>query len=144
MTDNNTNNQELPMGCLMAIVIPFLIIFVLILNFLFIPKDNNKMQNTKTSNQISESEYKEAEDFIISLEAAGLIKDIKTQCADGTNGCYKILIDESLWDKSTSYDTKVSLVNASEIYTKAKRAKYYVGLGYYSNKKLYDSLGIKK
>lgn len=95
-------------------------------------------------NKFTQDEIKAAEDFITSLEATGLVKEIKNKCADGSEGCYYFIIDEHMWNSAANYETKEHLVMASEIYTSDKKPfKFVEGKGYNSGKKLFDIFGVK-
>jgi hypothetical protein len=95
-------------------------------------------------NSITQEDIQKANDYIVTLKAAGLIKGVKNICADGSEGCYKILIDEYLWNNASNYETKENLIYASDIfYSSQKPYKYFEGIGYNSGKKLFNMFGIK-
>ena len=94
--------------------------------------------------KFTQEEIQKAETFITALEATGLIKEIKNQCADNSQGCYYFIIDENLWNNTVNYQTKEQLVTASEIYASNKEPfKFVEGKGYNSGKKLFDIFGVK-
>ena len=97
-----------------------------------------------TKNAITQEDIQKANDFIVTLEAAGLVKEVKNQCADGSNGCYRLLIDEYLWNNVTNFETKENLIYASDIfYSSQKPFKFFEGRGYNSGKLLFNAFGIK-
>lgn len=102
---------------------------------------SSKDENTSKWTQ---EEIKQADDFIITLEAAGLVKERKNACSDGSKGCYYFMIDEQLWDNAANYETKQQLLTASEIYASSQSDyRFFEGKGYMSGKKLYDIWGIR-
>ena len=136
----NVTWKQVAIGLLVVFVFCIIMAFVL-------PENDNPSHNQQTQSQAStwtQEDIKQAEDFIITLEATGLVKEIKDTCTDGSKGCYYFIIDESLWDNSANYETKQQLQIASEIYSSSKKPyKFYEGKGYMSGKKLYDIWGIK-
>ena len=95
-------------------------------------------------NSITQEDIQKANDFIITLQAAGLVKEVRNKCADGSTGCYKLLIDEYLWNNVSNYDTKQNLIYACDIYFNSQKPyKFFEGIGYNSGKKLFDAWGIK-
>ena len=101
------------------------------------PKDENTSKWTQ-------EDIKQANDYIITLEATGLVKERKNACSDGSKGCYYFMIDEQLWDKAANYETKQQLLTASEVYASSQSDyRFFEGKGYMSGKKLYDIWGIK-
>lgn len=126
-------------GCLLAIIFVIALFVGSCTNSLV-----NEVEQEKEQNKFTQEDIKNAEDFIITLEAAGLVKEIKNQCADNSQGCYYFMIDEYLWNNVANYDTKQQLVMASEIYTSNKKPfKFLEGKGYKSGKKLFDIFGVK-
>jgi hypothetical protein len=96
-------------------------------------------------NSITQEDIQKANDYIVSLGAAGLIKEVKSNCADGSKGCYKILIDEYLWNNATNYETKENLLYAADIfYSSQKPYRHFEGIGYNSGKTLFNMFGVKK
>jgi uncharacterized membrane protein len=107
------------------------------------PVENNEQEQNTTSKWTQE-DIKQANDYIITLEAAGLVKERKDTCSDGSKGCYYFIIDENLWNNAANYETKQQLLTASEIYASSQTPyKFFEGKGYMSGKKLYDIWGIK-
>lgn len=140
--DIKVSPKQIIIGVLSIIVIATIIAVI-------IPEETETTNtNTTTNNnpQFSKEEQQNANDYIITMEATGLIKEIKTVCDDGSKGCFYFLIDENLWNNYTNYDTKRMVLNASEIYASSKDPsyKFYIGRGYNSGKKLYDVWGIKQ
>lgn len=128
-------------GCLIliGIIIVIIAIIVLCLNSLLSEKEE-----VKSAQKWTQEEIKTADDYITSLEAAGLVKERKTICADGTKGCYSFVINEYLWNNATNYDVKSQLTTASEIYASSNNPyKFFKGIGDKSGKTLYDIWGIK-
>lgn len=115
--------------------------------FQFVSCVNNtvdEVEADKQKNTVTQQDIQKAENFIITMEAAGLIKETKNLCADGSQGCYKLIIDEYLWNNVSNYETKESLIVASDIYFSSKKPyKFFEGIGYNSGKKLFDMWGIK-
>lgn len=104
----------------------------------------DEVEAEKQANKVTAEDIQQAENFIISLEASGLIKEIKNQCADGSQGCYRLIIDEHIWKNVANFETKQSLIIASDIYFNSKTPyKFFEGIGYNSGKKLFDMWGIK-
>ena len=104
----------------------------------------DEVEADKAKNQITQEDIQQAHNFIVSLEAAGLIKEVKNQCADGTQGCYRLIIDEYLWNNAANYETKEKLIIASDIYFNSQNPyRFFEGIGYNSGKKLFDIWGIK-
>lgn len=104
----------------------------------------DEAEEYKQNNKVTQEDIQKANDFIVTLEAAGLIKGVKNNCADGSKGCYKILIDEYLWHNASNYETKENLIYASDIfYSSQNPYKYFEGIGYNSGKKLFDMWGLK-
>ena len=125
-----------------AILLGFSIFLALI-----IPTEDYSVSTSskdKNTSKWTQEEIKQADDFIITLEAAGLVKERKNACSDGSKGCYYFIIDEQLWDNAANYETKQQLLTASEIYASSQSDyRFFEGKGYMSGKKLYDVWGIK-
>lgn len=141
--------KQTAQGCLVLLLLLLVIIFcfVIFLNLLFSDEDKDVPQNvSKEENKFeyTDEQIKIANDFIITIEATGLIKEIKNDCADGSKGCYQFIIDDNLWANATTFETKRNILNASEIYSSTKTPyKFFKGVGYYSGKTLYDIWGVK-
>ena len=138
----NREASKATLGCLGLIIIVVAILVTSCVNSLF---SDESSSNKPAEPKFTAEEVKSAENFITTLEAAGLITDIKTQCADGSQGCYYYMIDENLWNTAVKYETKEQLVMASEIYGKGnnKPFKFVEGKGNISGKKLFDIFGVK-
>lgn len=128
------------------ILISLVVLFIISLLIAF----TTPSQDTYTSapqNDIpayTQEQIKIASDFITTMEAAELIKEVKDTCSDGSKGCYYFMIDENVWENQTTYEVKKNVLNASEIYASTKQPyKFFEGKGYISGKKLYDVWGIK-
>lgn len=107
------------------------------------PASNETVQNNDTP-AYTQEQIKIASDFITTMEAAELIKEVKDTCSDGSKGCYYFMIDENVWENQTTYEVKKNVLNASEIYASTKQPyKFFQGVGYMSGKNLYDIWGIK-
>lgn len=125
-------------------------LFFSIILAVILPSEDNSTtpSQSKDTEQSAEKwtqeDIKEADDFIITMEATGLVKERKGTCSDGSKGCYYFLIDENLWTNSTTYEVKQQLLTASEIYASSQNPyKFFKGIGYMSGKTMYDIWGIK-
>lgn len=129
--------KSMKMGCIGLIIICFFLAVA-------IGSCTNDAVDEMEANKPTQEDITKAENFITTLEAAGLIKEIKNQCADGSKGCYRLIIDEYLWTNTANYQTKEDLVYASDIYFHSKTPyKHFEGIGYNSGKVLFDMWGIK-
>lgn len=127
-------------GCFLAILLFLILSIGGCVNWVFSDDSSTK----QTQPKFTQEDIKQASDFITTMEAAGLVKEIKTSCADGTQGCYYFMLDENLWQNGTTYQIKKELAIASEIYASTKEPyKFYEGKGYISGKTLYNMWGIK-
>lgn len=138
------NQKNAAIGCVSLLIILLFIVLTVggCVNWLLSDSDNSTAQ--KTVSKWTQEEIKQADDFIITLEATGLVKERKNACSDGSRGCYYFIIDENLWNNAANYETKQQLLTASEIYASSQTPyKFFEGKGYMSGKKLYDIWGIK-
>ena len=102
--DIKVSPKQIIIGVLSIIVIATIIAVI-------IPEETETTNtNTTTNNnpQFSKEEQQNANDYIITMEATGLIKEIKTVCDDGSKGCFYFLIDENLWNNYTNYYVETS------------------------------------
>lgn len=133
--------KQVGQGCLILIGLIAIIVIIVAVCLNFLLSDTNEVTNTQKWTQ---EEVKEADDYITTLEATGLVKERKSICDDGTKGCYSFVINESLWNNETNYNIKKQLITASEIYASSNKPyKFFKGIGDKSGKTLYDIWGIK-
>lgn len=133
--------KHIVIGVFVLIAISSILAFVIPVDDTPAPEHSNASQ---TQQKWSQEDIKQADDFIITMEAAGLVKERKNSCSDGSKGCYYFVIDENVWNNSTTYEVKQQLLTASEIYASSQNDyRFYEGIGYMSGKKLYDIWGIK-
>lgn len=118
-----------------------LVIFIVIM-FHSCTKD---LRNTSVPPKTySYTQTQAARDYILALQASGIIKEIKDDCGDNSKGCYYFLIDENLWNTKMNYEAKDTLLKSAEVYVKSRYSDgFYVGEGYFSGKTLFDVWGIK-
>lgn len=104
----------------------------------------DEVEADKAKNQVTQEDIQQADDYIVTLEAAGLIEKIQNKCTDGSQGCYRLLINEYLWNNVTELHVKESLITASDIYFNSKKPyKHFEGVGSKSGKVLFNMWGIK-
>lgn len=125
---------------LMFIILAFLIFQVSSCTSDFV----DEAETSKAKNVTTQEDINQARDYLITLEASGLIKGIEDNCADGSKGCYRIIVDDYLWNTQADYKIKENIVMASDIYLNSKENyRFFEGIGYKSGKKLFDMWGIK-
>lgn len=138
------NKKNTTIGCVATLVVVLFISLMVggCVNWLFSDTDSSSQE--QSAEKWTQEDIKEADDFIITMEATGLVKERKDTCSDGSKGCYYFLIDENLWTNSTTYEVKQQLLTASEIYASSQNPyKFFKGIGYMSGKTMYDIWGIK-
>jgi hypothetical protein len=133
------NNFKGGCGCLLIIVIVLACIMYGCVSDIV-----DETEADKAKNQVTQEDIQQADDYIVTLEAAGLVEKIQNKCADGSQGCYRLLINEYLWNNVTELHVKESLITASDIYFNSKKPyKHFEGVGSKSGKVLFNMWGIK-
>lgn len=135
----NVKPKQILIGVIVVFIISIILAFI-------IPTENNYTSTPQNETPTyTQEQIQIASDFITTMEAAELIKEVKDTCSDGSKGCYYFMIDENVWEHQTTYEVKKNVLNASEIYASTKQPyKFFEGKGYMTGKKLYDIWGIKQ
>ena len=108
------STKQLVFGLVIFFIVLTFIVLILLEESQVVYENNNG--TIKYSKEVKQS----VNDYIITIQTTGLIKNIKNIYDDGKTRCFYFLIDENLWYNSTNYETKKMILNASEIYSYSK------------------------